>query len=138
ARGLYRIYHLHGLEGGAHVVDADDVRATEGGRRHARHRAMDALVDGRAAEQVADEGFARGADEQREVGKVARQHVQLRDQLDVLLLRLAEADAGVEHDLLAADTAALGLLDAPAPTAGDILEDVCDRLLLVHRLEGAA
>src|SRR5919199_1792472 len=78
---LNGVRHAHRLDRRADVVEAD------AGRGIARERA--------------DEALARRADEDGEVRERARELAHARDQLDVLLLALAEADAGVHGERLA-------------------------------------
>src|SRR5829696_466248 len=66
-RLFYRVYDSDSIDGGAHVVDADDRGAAEDGGGDRRHRAVQPLLDGRAAEQRADEALAGGADEKGKV-----------------------------------------------------------------------
>ena len=109
---------LHGL---GDVVRADDRGAVCGRKNMGGDRAAQALV-GRGGRNLIDEALARSADEERqaegfELGKPG-------DGRDALLRRLAEADAGVEHDVLARDAGARGDVERAGEERRDIGHDV--------------
>ena len=65
----------------------------------AGHRAVKPLVGRRAVKHTADEGFSRGADEDGKIGESLHELIEFGDQLEVLLLALAETDAWVDDGL---------------------------------------
>ena len=80
-----------------YIVDANDVRAAQHSRDHRGGRALEPLRH-RQIEQLADEGFARGADQDR-----MPQLLELREpaqDLPVLVRGLAKPDAGIDDHLL--------------------------------------
>ena len=86
----------------ADVVDAQDRRAAlEGGDRGARRSRPRAGRRLRVAESLPQRALAREADEHRPAER--EQHVEPPHELEVVLDRLAEADARVEADPLLAD-----------------------------------
>ena len=95
-------------------------------------RAAEALVGRRGRDRV-DEALARGADQERQAERFELR--EPRDGGDALLRRLAEADAGVEHDALARDAGAVGDLERAGKERRDVGHDVDGRiggLAVVH------
>src|SRR6185437_3435082 len=72
--------------------------------------------------QAADEALARGADQHRITGR--REPARAFDQRQVLLGRLAEADAGIDGDVVVGDAGDLGGLPALEQEVAYILDDV--------------
>ena len=95
-------------------------------------RAAQALV-GRSGRNLVDEALARGAEQERQAERL--ELAEPRDRDEALLRRLAEADAGIEHDVLARDAGARGDLERAREERRDIGHDV-DRgiggLAVVH------
>ena len=83
------------LHGFGDVVHAHDRRAVLHRREMAGDRAAEPLVGRRRRHRI-DEALARGADQKRQAE--ALEFGKPRDAGDALLRRLAEADAGIEHD----------------------------------------
>src|SRR5437868_10228769 len=125
-RVLNRINHPHSLDGGFDIMHANDMRAAKHGSRDGRHRAEDALVDGRAAQDVPDERLARCSDEHWEIRKLADELIQLGDQFDILFFSLTETDAGIKHDLVTLDTSPLCLCNGAPPVFCDFVDDAPD------------
>ena len=87
----------------AHVVDAEERRAAlEGGHGGSDARGRRAGRGVRVAEQAAEGALARDAD--HEGAARARQLGQAADERQVVLHRLAEAEAGIEADPLLRDS----------------------------------
>src|SRR5277367_2569130 len=93
----YGINHTYDLRHFGDVVDANDVCATHDTRCNRTRRAPGALVLWRSAKRFADKTLSRGADEQRKTEACKLR--QLLQQFEILRRALAEADAGIEHDL---------------------------------------
>src|SRR5208283_3611255 len=89
-----------GVARGANVVDAQDVRSGKDGRSVGCGSCVLKRVGRfRLRQGVAQEAFAREAGEQREVESA--EPVELREQGEIFIENLAEAEAGVEDDCLA-------------------------------------
>src|SRR5690349_20262256 len=91
------------VRGSFDVVDADDVRAFQNSGSYCGQSAVQTMFStsgdaGFVSEDAADEGFARGADQYRIIREGGDELVQLGDEFEVLFLRLAEADTGIDHD----------------------------------------
>src|SRR3954468_22216813 len=103
------------------VVDAEDVGALGGGENRGGDRAAETLVGGGTVD-LAEEALARGPDHQRtpqltELAKAAQQ-------LHVVGAGLAEADAGVEPDLVLVDPGGDGGLQSLGEKSLDVGDDV--------------
>ena len=70
----------------------------------------------------ADEALARGADQQRQAERL--QFAEPGQRHHALLRRLAEADAGIEHDIAGRNAGLRGDVERPREEGGDILHDV--------------
>ena len=97
------VRHTRRLPG--HVVHAHDPAAARDAVRDRGERLLPPIVD-LAAEQLADEPLVRRRQQQRVAelgvhGRLAQQHRALRG-------RLAQIEAGVEHDLLGLEPGGLG------------------------------
>ncbi len=114
-----------------YVVDANDMRASEDARGDRGRRTPGALAFRRAAERLADETLSRRADQQRKTE--ARELRQLLQQLEILRRALAEADAGVEHNLRFCDARAARSGHGMAQTGNDVAEHVARERLFLHR-----
>src|SRR5215216_3571547 len=115
-----------------------DVGAVEDGGGDRRHGAVEAIFggSGRAilvCEDAADEGFARGADQERIVWKCGDELIELRDELEVLFLTLSKTDSRIDHDCLALYSATLGHVDTRTQAVCDLLHDVGDWRQAMHR-----
>src|ERR1043165_6024075 len=86
---------LHGL---GHVMHAHDVGSIKPRQHVGGDRAADPLAGLRRRDLV-DKAFARQSHQQRKAERT--QFGEPRDHRDALLRRLAETDAGIEHDALA-------------------------------------
>src|SRR5262249_40383403 len=95
APAVLRLPDLEGLDHRPDVVHPDDVRPAIDGRE-GRDDRWDHQVGPGSADDLAEEPLPRGADQDgtAQVGKP----VQVAQQEQVMLTRLAEADAGVEGD----------------------------------------
>src|SRR5688572_882195 len=90
-----------GVHGGFHVMNADDVGAFENCGGDDRHGTVQTVESrsrraGVVGQYVSNKRLARWANEKRQVRKHGYQLIEARDQLEVLLLRFAEADAGID------------------------------------------
>src|ERR1043166_6342903 len=94
------------------VLRCDDMR---------RYRASDALMRFRWRDR-GDEEFSRGADQQRQAERV--ELAEMRQHGKALLVGLAEADAGIEHDVFMGDAGAHGDIERAGEISGDVLHDV--------------
>src|SRR3954449_13048270 len=92
------------------VVHAEDRRAALEREDVRRDRRRDALVRVLAAGEAAEEPLARGPEQQREPER--GDLVEAAQQLEVVRDRLAEPDAGIDHDPLLGDALADGERDA--------------------------
>ena len=104
----------------------------------AGQRAADALVRRGRADRI-DEALARGADQERQTER--RESGGVRQADDALLRRLAEADAGVEHDVLAGDAGFRGNGDRAREEGFDVGDNVDARVgfvAVVHDNDGNA
>src|SRR5215472_12927732 len=102
-------------------MGADDAR-TALGRDHMRgDRAGQALMRLRRRDRR-DEKFSRGADQERQAE--ATKFFQPRQRGQALLLGLAEADAGIEHDVLSGNAGSSGNVERAGEEGGDLLYDV--------------
>jgi hypothetical protein len=117
-----------------HIVDAHHVGAGEDGGRYACG-GSELRFEFRGS-RGSQEGFARGTDEDRvfqpgEVGKTGQD-------LGVLFLALAEAQAGVENDGEAVDAGAAGAADRGVEILGDGKHHVGDGTQFAPGFGGAA
>ena len=102
-------------------MGADDLRPAFG-RDHMRgDRPTESLMRFGRRDR-SNEELARGADQKRQ--SEGAKFVQARQHDHALLVRLAKADAGVEHDIFAANTRARGDVERARKEGGDILHDV--------------
>src|SRR4029453_1216587 len=92
--GAQRGRHAHGAHRRSHIMRANDRGALEHRDRPRREPALETLVD-RQIEQAPDEALPGDADHDRSAE--CRELLESRDQLEVVLDRLAEADAGIER-----------------------------------------
>ena len=86
-----------------------------------------------------DEALARGADQERQAE--SSPGVEPGDAGEALLRRLAEADAGIEHDPVARNAGARGDLERALEERGDVGDDVDRRIglvAIVHDDDGRA
>src|SRR5258705_5577081 len=97
--------HAQRLHGLGDVVHTDDCGAASDTDEMSGNRSTDSPV-GRGGRDLVDEALARGAQQQRQAERL--ELVEARDGDETLLRRLAETDAGVEHDLLPGDAGAGG------------------------------
>jgi len=103
------------------VMGAHDRGSVLDREQVARDRAADALV-GRSGRHRIDETLARGADQEWQAE--GSQFAEPRNRDDALRRRLAEADAGVEDDLVACDAGAVGDVERAAEECGYVGHDV--------------
>src|SRR6185369_10252553 len=126
-----------GLDCCLHVVDANDASAVEDGGGDGGHGAVETIFGGGGCavlvrEDAADEGFSRRADQEWIVRKGVDELIQLRDQLEVLFLALAETDSGIDYDRIALYTSTFGHVDTRAEAVCDFLHDVGDWRQAMH------
>ena len=121
----------------ADVVHAEDRRAAlerQHGDGDARgHRARDRL---RVAEHAPERALPRGADQDRPPER--DDLVEPADELEVVLDRLAEADAGVEADALLGDAGATANESRSSRKADHLGDDVLVAGVVLHRARLAA
>src|SRR6266581_772333 len=87
----------------------------------AHDRTAEALIGWRGRYRI-DEPLARGADQEGEAERL--ELAKPRDRSDALLWRLAESDAGVEHDHVARNAGALGNGERAGEERRDVGHDV--------------
>src|SRR5262247_4590180 len=114
-RAAHRFGHAHGLHRLRHVVDTDQMGAPEHGDGRRGQRAGEAPSRIGLACDLADEGFARGADAYRPAEDA--QAPNLREDRTVPLVPRhvalpEEADAWIDHDALWPDAGPGGDLEA--------------------------
>src|SRR5215467_1248499 len=114
-RAADRLGHAHGLYGLGHVVGTDQMGAAEHGGGRRGQRAGKASSGIGLARDLADEGFARGADAHRPAEDA--QAPDLREDRTVPLVPRhvalpEEADAWIDHDALWLDAGPGGDLEA--------------------------
>src|ERR1700692_4432035 len=104
---------------------AHDRGAVEHTEDMGRNRAAEPAV-GRRRRYRVDEALARGAEEERQAKPA--EPFEPGDRLHALLRRLAEADAGIEHDAVAPDAGARGDVERACEEALHLRHDVERRI----------